>query len=100
MPTPGKTESTPHAGRRKPLPTPSSFVHAWTRRPSVSRDGPDREDGGIAFRKESTVVFSLIQLVIVAVPVVLAVLVVHSLRAASQMGGLPPFTSTYRAYSA
>ena len=44
--------------------------------------------------------FPLILLVIVAVPVVLAVLVVDTLRAAARMGGLPPFTSTYRAYGA
>lgn len=44
--------------------------------------------------------FPLIELVIVAVPIVLAVLVVQALRAARQMGGLPPFTSTYRAYGA
>lgn len=42
----------------------------------------------------------LVQLVLVAVPIVLVVLVVDTLRAASQMGGLPPFKTTYRAYSA
>ena len=43
---------------------------------------------------------SLVQLAVVAVPLVLAVLVVDTLRVASRMGGLPPFTSTHRAYSA
>lgn len=42
----------------------------------------------------------LVLLVIVAVPIVLVVLVVDALRAASQMGGLPPFTATHRAYGA
>ena len=42
----------------------------------------------------------LVQLVIVAVPVILAVLLVDTLRASRHLGGLPPFTSTYRAYSA
>ncbi len=50
--------------------------------------------------RSQTVVFPLVQLVIVAVPVVLALLVVDALRAAKHMGGLPPFTSTYRAYGA
>jgi hypothetical protein len=45
-------------------------------------------------------VSTLIQLVIVAVPVVLAVLLVQTVRSARQMGGLPPFTTTYRAYGA
>jgi hypothetical protein len=45
-------------------------------------------------------VIPLVQLVIVAVPFVLAVLVVDTLRATSHMGGLPPFTSTHRAYGA
>ena len=42
----------------------------------------------------------LVELVILAIPIVLVVLVVDTMRAASRMGGLPPFTSTYRAYSA
>jgi hypothetical protein len=52
------------------------------------------------FGKEPTVVISLVQLAVVAVPLILAVLVVDTLRVASRMGGLPPFTSTHRAYSA
>jgi hypothetical protein len=69
-------------------------------------DHPCRPTGTTAtmtaspLQMESTVVFPLIQLVIVAVPIVLAVLVVQALRVARQMGGLPPFTSTYRAYGA
>lgn len=51
-------------------------------------------------RKESTVVIPLVLLVIAAIPVVLAVLVVDTLRAAARMGGLPPFTPTHRAYGA
>ena len=43
---------------------------------------------------------SVISILIVAVPVVLAYLVVDTLRAADRMGGLPPFTPTSRAYSA
>ncbi len=43
---------------------------------------------------------TLVQLLIVAVPFVLAVLVVDTVRAARQMGGLPPFETTYRAYGA
>ena len=43
---------------------------------------------------------TVIQLAIVAVPVVLAVLLVQTVRSARQIGGLPPFTSTYRAYGA
>ena len=42
----------------------------------------------------------LIQLAVVVVPVVLAVLLVQTVRSARQMGGLPPFTPTYRAYGA
>lgn len=42
----------------------------------------------------------LVLLVIAAIPVVLAVLVVDTLRAAARMGGLPPFTPTHRAYGA
>ena len=42
----------------------------------------------------------LVQLVLVAVPIVLVVLVVDTVRVARRTGGLPPFTSTYRAYSA
>ena len=42
----------------------------------------------------------LVQLALVAVPFVLFVLVVDTVRVARQTGGLPPFTSTYRAYSA
>ena len=44
--------------------------------------------------------FPLILLVIVAVPLVLAVLVADTMRAAHRAGGLPPFTSTHRAYGA
>jgi hypothetical protein len=44
--------------------------------------------------------FTLIQLLIVAVPIVLAVLVVDTLRASRRMGGQPPFDTTYRAYGA
>ena len=43
---------------------------------------------------------TLVQLLLVAVPIVLAVLVVDTLRAARQMGGQPPFVTTYRAYGA
>ena len=50
--------------------------------------------------RSQTVVILLVQFVIVAVPILLVVLVVDTLRAASQMGGLPPFRSTSRAYSA
>ena len=49
---------------------------------------------------DQTVVIPLVELVDVAIPIVLVVLVVDTMRAASRMGGLPPFTSTYRAYSA
>ena len=45
-------------------------------------------------------ILPLVELVILAIPIVLVVLVVDTMRAASRMGGLPPFTSTYRAYSA
>ena len=49
---------------------------------------------------EPSIVPSVISILIVAVPVVLAYLVVDTLRAADRMGGLPPFTPTSRAYSA
>ena len=42
----------------------------------------------------------LMLFVIVAIPVVFAVLAVDTVRAARQMGGLPPFTPTHRAYGA
>ncbi len=43
---------------------------------------------------------TLVQLLLVAVPIVLAVLVVDTLRATRRMGGQPPFVTTYRAYGA
>ena len=44
--------------------------------------------------------FPLVLLVIVIAPIVLAALVVDTVRVARRMGGLPPFTTTYRAYGA
>lgn len=37
---------------------------------------------------------------LVLLVIVIAALAVDTVRAARRMGGLPPFTSTYRAYSA
>lgn len=42
----------------------------------------------------------LVLLLIVIAPIVLAALVVDTVRAQRRMGGLPPFRSTYRAYGA
>ncbi len=44
--------------------------------------------------------FPLVLLVIVIAPIVLAAFVLDTVRAARRMGGLPPFTATYRAYGA
>ena len=69
-------------------------AHRWLRTPGNTNMAVSPS------HRSQTVVFPLVQIVIVAVPVVLAVLVVDALRAAKRMGGLPPFTSTYRAYGA
>ena len=99
-----RADRTPPGGCRPPgreaRTRRSSFVHGRTRRPSVAPTASPDQHGGIASHRSQTVVIPLVQLVLVAVPIVLVVLVVDTLRAASQMGGLPPFTSTYRAYSA
>jgi hypothetical protein len=51
-------------------------------------------------QRSQPVVIPLVQLFIVALPIVLVVLVVDTLRAARLMGGQPPFDTTYRAYGA
>jgi hypothetical protein len=50
--------------------------------------------------RSQPLVITLVQLLLVAVPIVLAVLVVDTLRATRRMGGQPPFVTTYRAYGA
>jgi hypothetical protein len=45
-------------------------------------------------------VFPIVLLVIAIVPIVLIALVADTVRTARRVGGLPPFTTTYRAYSA
>jgi hypothetical protein len=47
-----------------------------------------------------TTLMSLMALFLIAVSIVLLVLVADTLRAARRMGGLGPFTPTYRAYGA
>jgi Na+/H+-dicarboxylate symporter len=67
----------------------------------VAGHEPGREDGGITFEQGvSTTVFPIVLLVIAIVPIVLIALVADTVRTARRVGGLPPFTTTYRAYSA
>jgi hypothetical protein len=57
------------------------------------------QDRGILANGSHTLIL-LMALVVIAASIVLAVLVADTLRAARRMGGLAPFTPTYRAYGA